>query len=126
MIPTQRIFIEPRKEIWFDLLKRPQIETQQLEGTVSAILDDVKKRGDDAIKEYTYKFDKRTLSELQVGREAIQSSEGEISTALKDAIQLAASNIRKFHEAQRENFQKIETSPGVNCWRKAVPIQRVG
>lgn len=111
---------------WEELLKRPVINTASLENTVATVLADVKQNGDTAIKKYTLQFDKVDVSTIQVSKEEIAEAEAAISSELKAAIELAKSNIEKFHSAQKEQSVVIETRAGVKCWRKSVGIEKVG
>ena len=108
------------------LLQRPVINTEDLDATVCAILQKVKSGGDEALREYCLKFDKVNLSSLAVKPQETEEAERLVAPQLKAAIGTAARNIEKFHARQREEFLPIETMPGVLCWRKSVPVQRVG
>ena len=116
----------PQKNEWAKLLTRPTFDNSALTETVSAILNDVRKRGDEAVKEYELKFDKVQLSNLQVSENEIVEAEKLVSEELKSVILSAKNNIEKFHAAQRHELPKIETMPGVVCWQKAVAIEKVG
>ena len=116
----------PQKNEWAKLLSRPTFDNSALTETVSAVLNDICKRGDEAIKEYELKFDKVQLSNLQVSENEIVEAEKLVSEELKSAITLAKGNIEKFHAAQQHKLPKIETMPGVICWQKAVAIEKVG
>ncbi len=116
----------PDKSAWDTLLKRPEIDNSFLEKTVGGILDDVKINGDKAVLNYTGKFDKIKLSSLQVLYEEVEEAKNLVDAALKKAIILARSNIEKFHISQKIAFKAVETTPGVKCWQKAVPIEKVG
>jgi histidinol dehydrogenase len=122
----ENIFIEPVKEQWSNILQRPAINSKSLEGTVAAILDDVKLNGDLAVKKYAAQFDKVTLDTLKVTEAEIIEAITFVAAELKTAIQIAKNNITVFHEAQQETIKKIETAKGVTCWRKAIAIQKVG
>ncbi|MEL7119967.1 MAG: histidinol dehydrogenase [Bacteroidota bacterium] len=119
-------FIQPPKEEWESILERPALDLSQLEATVSNILADIKMNGDAAIKKYTAQFDKAELSSLMVSEEEFAEAEQLINDELKAAIKLAYKNIRLFHSQQELQTQKVETMPGVNCWRKSVAIEKVG
>ena len=108
------------------VIQRPMLDTSALFDTVRAILDDVRCGGDKAVSEYSRKFDKVSLSNPKVTEEEIRNAEQTVSDELKDAIRLAKRNIEIFHAAQKPNFQKTETSSGVICWQKALPIEKVG
>lgn len=116
----------PPKSQWPVLCERPQIELDFLEGSVKNILNRVRKSGDDAIRELTLQFDKVQVAELEVPMEEIAEAVATIPSTLKTAILAAAKNIEVFHAAQKRISEKIETMPGVTCWRKATAIQKVG
>jgi histidinol dehydrogenase len=118
--------INPQQSDWQALLKRPAINVDSLENTVSTVLADVKKNGDTAVKKYTLDFDKVELNNVLVTEEEFNTAERKVSQALKDAIQLAKSNIEKFHLVQQDEVKVVETIAGVKCWRKSVAIQKVG
>lgn len=121
-----RVVKFPKREEWFELCKRPVMDTSKLEGTVKAIMQKVKLEGDSALFELTEKFDKVKLDTLKVTAEHINAASDKLSQELKEAIQLAKSNIERFHASQREEVKVIETQPGVECWRKSLPIEKVG
>ena len=107
-------------------MRRPVFDYAALENIVSPILADVKQYGDAAIKKYSAQFDRVTLTDLLVLPEEIENASRLLDEELKNAIGIAAANISKFHRAQLETMQKIETMPGVMCWRKSVGIETVG
>jgi histidinol dehydrogenase len=121
-----QIFINPKRNEWQQLLQRPAFDTSVLEEKVSAILQDVKANGDAAVKKYAIQFDGVQLDELKVSEKEIEEAGTLVDDDLKAAIQIAKDNITKFHEAQKENIQQIETTKGVLCWRKSVAIEKVG
>lgn len=116
----------PKRHEWNTLLARPVSDLTDLFGTVNQVLADIRQGGDKAILEYGLKFDKVQLSELAVSKEEIEASEAVVSSDLKEAIRQAKKNIETFHQSQLFESKKIETSPGVICWQKAVPIEKVG
>jgi len=116
----------PSKDQWPSLLKRPALDVSDLFDTVRSVLEAVRNKGDLAVKEYGEKFDKIRIDNLCVSAEEIKEAESLVSGELKQAIRTAMSNIEKFHRAQIFSGQKIETSPGVVCWQKAVAIEKVG
>ena len=121
-----KIYRYPAKEQWADIIARPRLDLSQLNATVASVLADVKKRGDEAVKEYEAKFDKAELSSLAVTEQEMDEAEDLISNDLKDAIILAHHNIKVFHISQRFVGQKIKTQEGVTCWQKSVAIEKVG
>ena len=94
--------------------------------SVSEILADVKKRGDQAVKNYTLKFDKVKLEDLAVTEVELTFAKHEIDDELKKAIGIAKANIEQFHAAQKLTTVNVETTPGVKCWQKTLPIEKVG
>ncbi|CAN5251991.1 histidinol dehydrogenase [soil metagenome] len=106
------------------LLERAAADVSQLEEKVSAIMRDVQLRGDDAVCDYTKKFDGVTLNDFTVYLN--ENSGNEISEKLKSAILLAKSNIEKFHSTQFLKEEKTEVMPGVTCWRESRGIEKVG
>jgi histidinol dehydrogenase len=121
-----RLEINPPKNKWAELCQRPQMELEYLDSSVKNILARVKKSGDEALKELTKQFDQVNLNEIKVTDEEVKKAIEEVPESLKNAIQTAAGNISKFHAAQKKDDLKVETQPGVTCWRKGVAIQKVG
>ncbi len=116
----------PEKKDWQAIIERPHLDVSQLNQTVAAVLADVKKRGDDAVKGYELKFDHVDLPSLTVSENEMEEAEKLVTPELKAAIQLAHYNIQAFHEAQMFKGKKVETQPGVTCWQKSVAIEKVG
>lgn len=116
----------PSLETWPDLLKRPALDVTTLFDTVRTVLEEVRTEGDEAVKRYEEKFDKVQLIDLQVSEQEIAEAETLVPEELKQAIWTAKENIAKFHASQRFTGKKIETTPGVTCWQKAVAIEKVG
>lgn len=121
-----KIFNNPAIEIWPQLTERPQLELEFLESTVRNVLNRVKKSGDNALRELTLQFDKVHVQDLRVSTAEVEAAGKLLSSSLKDAISVAAQNIEKFHAGQKRDESKMETTPGVFCWRKSVPIEKVG
>jgi len=121
-----QVFKEPAKKDWPSILARPQFDAAPLEAKVREILMAVKQSGDAAISAYTLAFDKVTLSNFKLSAEKIETAEKALTPSLKTAIQLAKVNIEVFHQGQIQKEERIETMPGVWCWRKAVGIEKVG
>ncbi|MDR1624214.1 MAG: histidinol dehydrogenase [Tannerellaceae bacterium] len=116
----------PARPEWERLILRPVSDVSNLFGIVQTVLNEIKEKGDRAVKRYAEKFDKVLLSSLQVSEEETEEACNLVSTELKQAILTAKNNIEKFHASQRFTGQKVETAPGVICWQKAVPIEKVG
>lgn len=121
-----RIIKYPSKTDFEKLSKRPTFDFLELEEKVLAILNDVKSNGDEALKKYSQKFDNLEIENFLVSNQEIEEAVKRCEEPLKKAIQLAFDNIKKFHEAQKEEINYVETSLGVKCWRKMVGIQKVG
>ena len=116
----------PKKSAWAEITARPVFDTRDLESVVSEILQDVKQNGDIAVRRYTERFDKADVLDLAVSEFEFEEAELQVSNELKAAIRTAKNNIEKFHRAQIEDSAKIETTPGVVCWRESRPIGKVG
>lgn len=121
-----KVYKNPDHSEWADICLRPHLDVSSLNSAVSGILDDVRLRGDEAVKEYEAKFDHAVLGELMVSEEEKAEAMAVIDRELLDAIRLAHDNIHKFHKAQLMSVCKVETAPGVVCWQKQLPIERVG
>jgi histidinol dehydrogenase len=116
----------PKPETWSILLERPTKTVDDIEATVKEIFKEVQKKGDEAITKYTSLFDGVAVANLEVTPEEINEAIASIPQELKDAIQLAKSNIEKFHTAQKTTRVSVETTPGVACWQEKRPIQKIG
>lgn len=119
-------YIQPQLTNWSELSKRPTKESQDLQKVVLDVFEQIQDKKDKALFELTKKFDKVDISNLTVSQQEIDEASTLISDNLKNAIQLAAANIKKFHAAQEENVTNIETTEGVNCWRESRGIENVG
>jgi histidinol dehydrogenase len=120
------VFRNPPADQWTSLCERPQLELNFLESSVRNVMNRVKNSGDQALNELTLQYDKVSLPSIQVSATELAEAAGLLSDALKDAINKAAQNIRTFHAAQKRDTLKVETMPGVMCWRKGVAIDKVG
>ena len=116
----------PKQATWSTILKRPTKTIDDIELTVKEIFKEVQKKGDSAVSKYTSIFDGISIENLEVSEAEIQQAIATIPEELKEAIQLAKSNIEKFHSAQITNRVEVETTEGVNCWQEKRPIQKVG
>lgn len=109
-----------------ELRKRPAIDLEQVMPVVKNILDEIKTGGDDAVKNYTSKFDGVDLEDFLVTEEEMEIAAGNVSDDFKKAVKIAAENIEKFHKAQRSSTYEIETMPGVKCFQESRAIEKVG
>ncbi|MCI7688308.1 MAG: histidinol dehydrogenase [Prevotella sp.] len=116
----------PKREDWTSITERPQLDTSTLNATVSNILGDIKANGDEAVRKYEEMFDHVHLDSLAVSENEIEEAWNSVTAELRQSIELAHANISSFHEAQHFNGVKVETAPGVTCWQKSVPIEKVG
>ena len=116
----------PVREDWGAILARPAIDHTALYGTVKGVLDDVRSRGDAALRDYTLRFDQVKVDDLAVSEQEFAEAAQAVSEPLKQAIEMARRNIWKFHSEQQHEYHEVKTSPGVVCWQRAVPIERVG
>ena len=121
-----QVFEEPNKQDWEALLKRPNFDAAELLPKVQSILDAVALEGDAALLRLSETFDQVHLKSIVIDPTLIQAAEALVAPALKTAIQSAKVNIEIFHQAQLKKEEKIETMPGVWCWRKSVGIEKVG
>ena len=116
----------PNREDWKTVLQRPTQTVADIEGLVNGIFREVAEDGDIILKKYTQQFDKVNLGDLLVSAAEIEEAKNSVSEELKNAIQLAKSNIETFHKAQKTGRIEVETAPGVICWQEKRPIQKVG
>ncbi len=121
-----RKLINPDRSQWRELIKRPISDYEQIEKVVQPVINRVIEEGDQALLELTEKFDGVRHSSMIVSQEEMAEAASLVSDDLKEAIRRAKANIEKFHSIQREDIEVVETMPGVNCYRKSVPIERVG
>lgn len=121
-----KIYKNPMVSEWDALCKRPTLPLANLEGKVQSILDAVKEEGDDALRRFAKEFDSVAINDLRVSKQEIEEAPQMVPAELKQAIALAAENIRKFHSSQQSTEIPVETIQGVVCWRKSVPISNVG
>ena len=116
----------PSKNEWDNIIERPTKTVDNIESIVFDIFNKVKSKGDNAVKEFTQKFDKCSINTLSVSDDEFINAEKSISEELKNAITLAKNNIESFHKSQISSVNKIETSKGVKCWQEKRAIEKVG
>lgn len=116
----------PPREQWVTLCKRPSIQAENLTDKVADILQQVRTQGDKAVYQLIERYDKASLDNLKVSNQELCNAIGQVDEQLKAAIKVAYTNIKKFHESQQTPEAVVETSPGVSCWRKSKPIEKVG
>ncbi|MEW6468584.1 MAG: histidinol dehydrogenase [Bacteroidota bacterium] len=121
-----RVIRYPARKSWPALLERPEGDALALEKKVAAILDDVRRQGDKALRKYAARFDGVTLKAIRVTENELTEARKKVPAGLKKAIAVARTNITRFHLQQREKMKIVETMPGVKCWRRSVPVEKVG
>jgi histidinol dehydrogenase len=121
-----KVFDNPARSEWNVLLQRPLAEAVKLEAIVSGILQQVKIKGDEAVRQLTREFDKAEVDQLLVTEAEFREAAGSLNEELKTAILTAKANIELFHKKQLSEPEVVETMPGVQCWRKSVAIEKVG
>lgn len=118
--------VNPPQSVWPELCRRNIPDDADIEKSVVEIIDDVCRRGDAALRHMAEMFDHTRLDSLQLSEAEIDVGAAQVSVDLSEAIKRAASNIRKFHEAQMPRAVDVVTSPGVRCVQRPVAIERVG
>ncbi|MDD7242576.1 MAG: histidinol dehydrogenase [Bacteroidaceae bacterium] len=108
------------------LLSRPAHDASHLTATVSAVLEDVRLHGDQAVIKYEKQFDHAELTDLAVTEAEMEEAERLVPEELKQAIIQAHGNIETFHASQKFHAPHVQVTEGVECWQQAIPIQRVG
>ena len=121
-----KVFKHPSRDTWLELLARPSKSAETLDKPVRKVLERVKKRGDAALRAYTKQFDGVSMRKFAVTEKEVKAAKKILPDALKSAIELAASNIERFHRTQVSDVQVVETMPGVQCWRRSLAIEKVG
>lgn len=121
-----KIIRYPERGEWKKIVKRPHLDVSQLNAIVKSVLDDIRANGDKAVMAYEEKFDHVKLSSLAVSEAEIDEAMTLVSEDLLSSLRTAHHNIKAFHEAQRYEGIRVETAPGVTCWQKSVPIDKVG
>jgi len=125
-LKAMQIYNYPYKSEWNQIVQRPFMDTTLLEKSIRRILQKVKDNGDTALRKYSKEFDGVKIKKFLVSEKELRLAETLLSDDLKKAIQQAKQNIELFHVAQKEEIKKIETMPGVLCWRRSVGIEKVG
>lgn len=121
-----KLYKNPSKADWAELLLRPAMSIEEIEKQVQPILKAVQKEGDAALRAFSLQFDRADIDSFLVSEEEFEEAEKLVAPELKESISIAIQNITKFHAAQKTETLKVETMKGIQCWRKSVPIQKVG
>jgi histidinol dehydrogenase len=117
-----KVYNDPKN--WEELILRPTDQNPEFRYKIQEIFKQVQNFGDEILKRYTRAFDRAEIDDFALSKS--EYLKAQVSSQLAAAIDLARNNIEKFHRAQREDFAKVETVPGVKCWQKSLPIERVG
>jgi histidinol dehydrogenase len=120
------LVINPPKKEWSEIIQRPVFDAKSLMPMVQEVLNAIQEKGDQAVKDYTLSFDQVNLSSIQLNEDQINQIASTLDSHVKKAIEVAKINIEKFHQTQLQKVEKIETMPGVWCWRKSIGIEKVG
>lgn len=121
-----KTFVNPLANDWAEILRRPTLDLEEIEVKVKPILAKVQQEGDAALRHFAKAFDGVDLESLVVTEAEFEEAESLVDQELKSAILTAKNNIEVFHQAQQSDVLKVETMPGVNCYRKSVAIEKVG
>lgn len=119
-------YLNPEKSEWPQILERPLFDASELTANVKAILAEIKTDGLSAIKKFTQQFDGAVIDDFAVSAQEVSEAANQLDPKLKEAITIAAENIKQFHASQQTGINKVETTKGVVCWQKAVAIEKVG
>ncbi|MCF1421991.1 histidinol dehydrogenase [Mangrovimonas futianensis] len=121
-----KTIVNPNREGWEEILKRPTQKVEDIEKTVIEIFEDIKRHGDTAVLKYTSIFDGVTLSDYVVSQQELEEAISRVPQNLKDAIEIAKNNIERFHAAQKTDKVEVETTKGITCWQEKRPIEKIG
>ncbi len=120
------IIVNPDRSCWQQLCQRPSSDNPLVRERVEAIIERVKTQGDEALKALSLEIDRRPLETIEVSPAEFDQAEAQVSREVKKAIARAMANIVAFHKAQLPSEICVETMPGVKCWQRPVPIEKVG
>jgi histidinol dehydrogenase len=120
------LITKPAREVWPQLAKRPAVAKQELDHLVIETMAKVRKDGDAALLALTARYDGARLANLAVSEVEIANASGQVNEPLKQSIQLAIDNVKRFHASQINQEKEVVTVDGVSCWRRSVAIEKVG
>lgn len=116
----------PEKEKWTRILERPENKGEVLDKVCKAVFDEVRRDGDEALRKYTWYFDRVRLERFEVTDEEFQEAEELVDTELREAIRVAKGNIEEFHRIQTPGKCEYVNERGFRCWQEGRAIDRVG
>ena len=108
------------------LVQRNVDPAEEIRAVVEGVIDNVRSNGDSALLSYAAQFDKVELKKLAIEKDELDQLASTLLPEQKQALQTAYTNIYKFHTSQLKTEGKVETMPGVSCWREIRPIEKVG
>src|SRR5215207_9862270 len=120
-----KIFENPPIESWGEIVKRPVMDTRELSASVASIIEEVRSNGDAALRRFSRDFERIDLDDFVVTEDEFLEAEAAVPDLLKHAVGVAKANIEKFHAVEPVR-RVIETTNGVHCWAKSLPIEKVG
>jgi histidinol dehydrogenase len=121
-----RTYINPQRSEWEALCRRPGRDALDVSARVGEILNAVRLRGDKALQEYSLRFDGAAPESFRVTEEDRDALAREVAPDLVQSVKEAVACVTAFHASQRASEPSVETVPGVTCFRRSVPIGRVG
>lgn len=121
-----RTYINPPRSEWFDLCKRPVSRAPGLRESVERILREVQERGDAAVLEFTQAFDGGIPTSLRLSAADLSQAAQNATQEVSEAVTKAIATIGAFHSSQVVAESPVETVPGLTCYRRSIPIERVG
>lgn len=121
-----QVYKYPSPQEATEIIRRPVLDLSEIESRVKPVLEEVKSRGDFALKKFALDFDNMLIDEFRVSKQELLAAAESLDPELKEAIDRAYENIYRFHQSQMRAEDRVETMPGVTCWRKSVGIEKVG
>lgn len=121
-----QVYKYPSPQEAAEIIRRPVLDLGEIESRVRPVLEEVKHRGDFALKKFALDFDNMLIDDFEVSEQELLTAADSLDPELKEAIDLAYDNIYRFHQSQMRAEDRVETMPGVTCWRKPVGIEKVG
>lgn len=119
-------YINPSPFEWTSITERPTASYESIEPLVASVFKAVLEQGDQAIIDFTLKFDGIKKTDFKVSDDELENAASQVPENLKKAIQNAKANIECFHKAQITDKVQVTTQTGVECWQEKKPIEKVG
>ncbi|MDL2310418.1 histidinol dehydrogenase [Peptostreptococcaceae bacterium OttesenSCG-928-C18] len=115
-----------KKKVLNEVLKRDEEDNLEVENIVRNIIKDVKTNGDNAVKNYTEKFDGVKIKDMKVTKDEIEFAIKDVGEDFLNILKEAAQNIKTYHDEELETTWYKDFRPGVKLGQKITPIERVG